>query len=168
MGTSIDGLISGLDTTSLIDSLMQAAAQPQTVLRNQAAGQQTTIQALQSLNSKIAALATLATSTAKAGAGASTCSSEARAPRVCSGPAHSAASPPSCRRNWCRRLLASSAAAVVSLCHCASSAPIRSCSGSESAPARSPEPRGTSMITKIKRRIRRFIFVIMTAFSFRV
>jgi flagellar hook-associated protein 2 len=65
VATSIDGLISGLDTTSLIDALMNAAAQPQTVLKSQAAGQQTTIQALQALNSKIAALATLATGTAK-------------------------------------------------------------------------------------------------------
>jgi flagellar hook-associated protein 2 len=65
MGTSIDGLVSGLDTTSLINSLMQAEAVPQTLLKNQASTAGTQIAVLQALNTKIAALATLAESATK-------------------------------------------------------------------------------------------------------
>lgn len=67
-GISLDGLASGLDTTSLIASLMQVEAVPQTLLKSQATSTQTTISALQSLNSQIADLATLAKGNAKAGA----------------------------------------------------------------------------------------------------
>ncbi|WP_277960168.1 flagellar filament capping protein FliD [Frigoribacterium faeni] len=63
----IDGLVSGLDTTTLINTLMQSEAVPQTILKNKATAGQTLVTALQGLNTKIADLATLATSTAKAG-----------------------------------------------------------------------------------------------------
>ena len=68
MAISLDGLSSGLDTTSLITSLMQAEAVPQTLLKNQITTVNNEISAYQSLNAKIAALADLATSTAKPGA----------------------------------------------------------------------------------------------------
>lgn len=68
MGISLDGLSSGLDTTTLIASLMQAEAVPQTLLKNQITTVNNEISAYQSLNAKIASLADLATSTAKPGA----------------------------------------------------------------------------------------------------
>ena len=68
MSMAIDGLVSGLDTTSLINSLMQLDAAPQTLLKNKVSATQDMITALQGLNSKIADLATLADNTAKAGA----------------------------------------------------------------------------------------------------
>lgn len=68
MGISLDGLASGLDTTTLISSLMQVEAQPQTLLKAQVTSATTEITALQALNTKVAALAGLATSTAAAGA----------------------------------------------------------------------------------------------------
>jgi flagellar hook-associated protein 2 len=68
MSMAIDGLVSGLDTTSLINSLMQVEAVPQTLLKNKVSATQSMITALQGLNSKIADLATLAGKTATAGA----------------------------------------------------------------------------------------------------
>lgn len=65
---AIDGLVSGLDTTSIINSLMQVEAVPQTLLKNKVSATQSMITALQGLNSKIADLATLAGNTAKPGA----------------------------------------------------------------------------------------------------
>ena len=65
MTTGIDGLVSGLDTTSLINSLISAEATPQTLLKNKVTSTTTFITALQSLNSKIADLATKATVAAK-------------------------------------------------------------------------------------------------------
>src|SRR5690554_7962073 len=65
MGFAVDGLSSSLDTTALINGLMQLEAIPQTLLKNKVSGTQTTINALQQLNSKIASLATLAKETAK-------------------------------------------------------------------------------------------------------
>lgn len=56
-GLGIDGLVSGLDTTSLINSLMTAESQPQTTLKAKVTSTQTTITALQGLNSQIASLA---------------------------------------------------------------------------------------------------------------
>lgn len=61
MAPSIDGLASGLDTTTLISSLMQLEAIPQTLLRQRISGTQGFISALQTLNSRVAALATTAT-----------------------------------------------------------------------------------------------------------
>ncbi|RKR75576.1 flagellar filament capping protein FliD [Frondihabitans australicus] len=60
-GLGVDGLVSGLDTTSLINSLMTAEAEPQTQLKTQVTNTQTTITALQGLNTQIASLTTLAT-----------------------------------------------------------------------------------------------------------
>ena len=65
MGLAVDGLVSGLDTTSLINSLMQLEALPQNILKKKVSGSQAMISALQGLNAKIASLATLATDTAK-------------------------------------------------------------------------------------------------------
>jgi flagellar hook-associated protein 2 len=56
-GMAVDGLISGLDTTSLINQLMQAEAIPQTLLKNKVTDSTTYITALQALNAKVAALA---------------------------------------------------------------------------------------------------------------
>lgn len=60
----IDGLISGLNTTSLIDQLMTAEAAPQALLKSRVTTSQTLVSALQGLNSSIASLATVATNTA--------------------------------------------------------------------------------------------------------
>ncbi|MBV9830705.1 MAG: flagellar filament capping protein FliD, partial [Marmoricola sp.] len=55
--TSISGLVSGLDTNSIITQLMSIEAQPQTDLKSRLSDHQTQVKALQDLNSKIAALA---------------------------------------------------------------------------------------------------------------
>jgi flagellar hook-associated protein 2 len=60
VGLAIDGLSSGLDTTSLINSLMTLEAAPQTLIKSKAAAVQTRISALQGLNSAVADLATKA------------------------------------------------------------------------------------------------------------
>ena len=65
MSLAIDGLVSGLDTTSLINSLMQLEAVPQTLLKNRVTASQAYISALQGLNAKVAALGELAMKTAK-------------------------------------------------------------------------------------------------------
>ena len=52
------GLASGLDTTSIISSLMAVESQPQTILKNSVAAEQSQVSALQTLNSSIAALLT--------------------------------------------------------------------------------------------------------------
>jgi flagellar hook-associated protein 2 len=62
---AVDGLISGLDTTSLINSLMQAEAIPQTLLKSKVTDSTTFITAMQALNSKVAALADSAAKLAK-------------------------------------------------------------------------------------------------------
>lgn len=58
--TSISGLVSGLDTNSLISQLMQVEAQPQTDLKNKVTAEQSNVTALQGLNNAFAALATQA------------------------------------------------------------------------------------------------------------
>ena len=63
---AIDGLISGLNTTSLINQFMQIEAAPQTLLKQQASANDSLVQALQSLNVKVASLASNATSVASA------------------------------------------------------------------------------------------------------
>ncbi|WP_372594400.1 flagellar filament capping protein FliD [Actinotalea sp.] len=67
MTSAIDGLVSGLDTTSLITSLMKIEAAPQTLLKTKQSTAEKLVSALQSLNTKVASLATAATSAAKAG-----------------------------------------------------------------------------------------------------
>ena len=65
MTNAIDGLVSGLDTTSLINSLMQVEAVPQTLLKAKVSSSQNLISALQGLNTQIAGLADLAGKAAK-------------------------------------------------------------------------------------------------------
>jgi len=59
-GSKIDGLISGLDTTSIINAIMAQAALPQTNLKNNLALQQAKLLAYQTINSKFAAMQTAA------------------------------------------------------------------------------------------------------------
>ncbi|MET0934143.1 MAG: flagellar filament capping protein FliD [Mycetocola sp.] len=68
MGLALDGLASGLDTTALINSLMQLEAIPQSLLKTKVSGTQSVITALQSLNTKVASLGELATTASKPGA----------------------------------------------------------------------------------------------------
>jgi flagellar hook-associated protein 2 len=53
---SVDGLISGMDTTSLISQLMQAEAGPQTALKSRLATSQTTASAYRTVNTAFAAV----------------------------------------------------------------------------------------------------------------
>ena len=57
---SISGLVSGLDTATIINQLMQLEAAPQTRLKTRVSTEQGQLTALQSLNTKTAALATKA------------------------------------------------------------------------------------------------------------
>lgn len=57
---NISGLVSGIDTTSLIDQLMTVAAQPQTALQTQATNDQSQLTAYQAVNAKLAAVQTAA------------------------------------------------------------------------------------------------------------
>ncbi|WP_411720327.1 flagellar filament capping protein FliD [Mycetocola sp.] len=68
MGLALDGLASGLDTTALINSLMQLEAIPQSLLKTKVSGTQSVLTALQSLNTKVASLGELATTASKPGA----------------------------------------------------------------------------------------------------
>jgi len=68
MSMAIDGLVSGLDTTSLINSLMRLEAVPQSQLQSKVAASTSFISALRGLNSSVSNLGTLATKTAKDGA----------------------------------------------------------------------------------------------------
>jgi len=60
MSMAVDGLISGLDTTSLINSLMDFEAAPQRQLKASVVTSNTLVAALQGLNTSVASLATLA------------------------------------------------------------------------------------------------------------
>jgi flagellar hook-associated protein 2 len=64
--TSVSGLVSGLDTSSLISQLMQVESQTQTRIKSQLSTAQTNLKSLQDLNSKLAALVTSAGNLAKA------------------------------------------------------------------------------------------------------
>jgi len=68
-GTSIgiDGIVSGLDTTSIINALMTAEAAPQTQLKSQLSSLQSTISALQALNTSVKSIADTASALAKPG-----------------------------------------------------------------------------------------------------
>lgn len=65
MAVGLDGLASGLSTTELIASLIAVDTIPQTLLKNKATAATTSVTALQALNTQIAALGTLASTTAK-------------------------------------------------------------------------------------------------------
>src|SRR5690348_11211778 len=60
--TSVSGLVSGLDTSSIISQLMQLEAQPQTALKTTLTKTQSAVTAYQGLNSKFQALLTAAQS----------------------------------------------------------------------------------------------------------
>jgi flagellar hook-associated protein 2 len=62
---SISGLASGLDTATIIDQLMSLEAIPQARLANRKSSEQLVVNALQTLNSKVASLATKAADLAK-------------------------------------------------------------------------------------------------------
>ncbi|TJY71509.1 flagellar hook-associated protein [Arthrobacter sp. CAU 1506] len=65
MAFSIGGLVSGLETATMINQLMQLEARPQTLLKNKVAGTQTLVSALQALNTRVADLGKVAAETAK-------------------------------------------------------------------------------------------------------
>ncbi len=64
---AIDGLVSGLKTTDLINSLMSVEAVPQTLLKSKLASTNSFISSLQTINSLVQTLATKATTAQKAG-----------------------------------------------------------------------------------------------------
>lgn len=68
MGLSLDGLVSGLDTTSLIKALMDVQAIPRNLLNSKMTDKGVIISNLQSLNSSIQELATKAKDAAAPGA----------------------------------------------------------------------------------------------------
>lgn len=61
----IDGLISGMNTTDLINQLMAVESNQQTLLASKKSGLQSVVTALQSLNTKVASLATASTAALK-------------------------------------------------------------------------------------------------------
>jgi len=62
---SVDGIISGLDTSTIISQLMQIEAQPQTRLKTSVIQAQSTIGAYQSVNTRLLAISTAAASLQK-------------------------------------------------------------------------------------------------------
>ncbi|MDM7830537.1 flagellar filament capping protein FliD [Cellulomonas edaphi] len=62
----IDGLVSGLDTTSLINQLMQVESAPQSLLKTKQTQTTSFVTALQALNTKVASLGEAATKAATA------------------------------------------------------------------------------------------------------
>src|SRR3954453_19585632 len=58
-------MISGLDTATMINQLMQLEARPQSLLKNKVASTQTLVSALHALNTRIADLGKVAAETAK-------------------------------------------------------------------------------------------------------
>jgi flagellar hook-associated protein 2 len=59
-GASVSGLVSGLDTATIISQLMQVEAGPQTLLKTKLSTEQGTVSNLQAINAKFAALQTKA------------------------------------------------------------------------------------------------------------
>lgn len=68
MGVSVNGLGSGLDITGIVNSLMNAEALPQQQLKQTQSQEQSLMTVLQTLNTKAAALSTLAAKIAAPGA----------------------------------------------------------------------------------------------------
>jgi flagellar hook-associated protein 2 len=62
VGSTVDGLVSGLSTSSMISQLMQIEAAPQTRLKTKVTDAQSVVTAYQSVNTKIASLKTAADS----------------------------------------------------------------------------------------------------------
>jgi flagellar hook-associated protein 2 len=63
---SIGGLVSGLDTATIITQLLQLEARPQTMLKSRVSTEEKVVTALQGLNAKLASIATKAGDLAKA------------------------------------------------------------------------------------------------------
>src|SRR5687767_4428463 len=61
MALSVDGLVSGMNTTDMVNQLMQIEALPQTALKNKVTAQNKAVTAFQNINTKMAALTTAAT-----------------------------------------------------------------------------------------------------------
>ncbi|GAB3596321.1 flagellar filament capping protein FliD [Angustibacter peucedani] len=66
MATTVDGLVSGLDTTTIINQLMQLQAAPQDRLKSSLSSTQAEITAFQAVNTKMASLQTAADKLGKA------------------------------------------------------------------------------------------------------
>ncbi|PZR54121.1 acyl-CoA desaturase [Xylanimonas oleitrophica] len=64
-GLSVDGLISGLSTSALIDQLIAAEAVPQSLLKSKQSQTSSLVSALQALNTRVASLAEAAAKAAK-------------------------------------------------------------------------------------------------------
>ena len=60
MATTVDGLVSGMSTSTMISQLMQIEAAPQSRLKSKVTAAQTSVTAYQSVNTKLAALKTAA------------------------------------------------------------------------------------------------------------
>lgn len=56
MGSTVDGLVSGMDTTSMIASMMKIESQPKIMLQTKVLTAQTAVSSYQSVNSKLSAL----------------------------------------------------------------------------------------------------------------
>ncbi len=65
-GGSVSGLVSGLDTSTIVSQLMQVEAAGQTRIKSRMAAEQSSVKSLQDLNTKLAALATTAEKLGKA------------------------------------------------------------------------------------------------------
>jgi flagellar hook-associated protein 2 len=65
MGFAIDGLVSGLDTTAMIENLMKVEANPQALLVQKKSTAERVLSALQGMNAKVASLAEAATKASK-------------------------------------------------------------------------------------------------------
>ncbi|MDO9377680.1 MAG: flagellar filament capping protein FliD [Nocardioidaceae bacterium] len=59
-GASISGLVSGLDSATIVSKLIQVESNPQTLLKNRQSSEKLAVSALQTVNAKIASLATKA------------------------------------------------------------------------------------------------------------
>ena len=66
MATTVDGLVSGLDTTTIISQLMTLQAAPQTRLKTSLSAQQSAVSSLQSVNTRFATLRSAAEALQKA------------------------------------------------------------------------------------------------------
>jgi flagellar hook-associated protein 2 len=56
MGNTVDGLVTGMDTASMIQSMMQIESQPKTMLQTKVSTAQNAVASYQSVNSKLSAL----------------------------------------------------------------------------------------------------------------
>ena len=70
--TSISGLVSGLDTSTIISQLMQLEARPQNLLKTKMSTEQKVVTALQGINAKLAGIATKGAELAKSTAWSAT------------------------------------------------------------------------------------------------